>query len=135
MSVRKLFFILVILLISGIWWVDSALAQSPTKTWKTIDELSAEERKTIDLRDNTPRDAEIPSFDDLQGRDPWEFSWKVIGTDILYNTIRFPNARSTMTITRQDGSALIRHQLTQPSCRNPRALLLRLTADCCKKEG
>ena len=229
----------------GFVWIDSALPQAPTKTWRPVDELSAEELKTIDLRENTPRDAEIPylpaepypfsapytaeelaylafdldtprprfshiwlstvqsmtaegyilstlknntavlyrpadggalmrvpagqeymraftqftnppaadgrqglwmeyrtdqaftkkqdrysytpslrrirrqpqprretrfpnnaqTFDDLQGRDPWEFSWKVIGTDILYNTIRFPNTRSTITITRQDGSS------------------------------
>ena len=251
MSVWKLFFSLLIFLtsptlpISGAWGIDSALPQAPTKTWRPVDELSAEELKTIDLRENTPRDAEIPylpaepypfsapytaeelaylafdldtprprfshiwlstvqsmtaegyilstlknntavlyrpadggalmrvpagqeymraftqftnppaadgrqglwmeyrtdqaftkkqdrysytpslrrirrqpqprretrfpnnaqTFDDLQGRDPWEFSWKVIGTDILYNTIRFPNTRSTITITRQDGSS------------------------------
>ncbi len=235
----------VLLILLGVVWIDSALAQAPTKTWRPVDELSAEELKTIDLRENTPRDAEIPylpaepypfsvpytaeelaylafdldtprprfshiwlstvqsmtaegymlstlksntavlyrpadsgalmrvsagqeymraftqftnppavagrqslwmeyrtdqnftkkqdrysytpslrrirrqpqprretrfpnnaqTFDDLQGRDPWEFSWKVIGTDVLYNTIRFPNTRSTMTITRQDGSS------------------------------
>ena len=235
----------VLLILLGVVWIDSALAQAPTKTWRPVDELSAEELKTIDLRENTPRDAEIPylpaepypfsapytaeelaylafdldtprprfshiwlstvqsmtaegymlstlknntavlyrpadsgalmrvpagqeymraftqftnppavagrqglwmeyrtdqnftkkqdrysytpslrrirrqpqprretrfpnnaqTFDDLQGRDPWEFFWKVIGTDVLYNTIRFPNTRSTMTITRPDGSS------------------------------
>ncbi len=29
----------------------------------------------------------------------------MIGTDVLYNTIRFPNTRSTITITRPDGSS------------------------------
>lgn len=44
------------------------------------------------------------TFDDLQGRDPWEFSWKVMGTDVLYHTIRFPTTRPTMTLSRPDGS-------------------------------
>ncbi len=44
------------------------------------------------------------TFDDLQGRDPWEFSWKVLGTDVLYHTIRFPITRPTMTLSRPDGS-------------------------------
>jgi len=52
--------------------------------------------------DRFPNNAQ--SFDDLQGRDPWEFSWKLLGTDVLYSTVRFPNTRSLVTITRQDGS-------------------------------
>jgi len=35
------------------------LAQSAPKTWKTLDEFSAEERMMIDLRADTPRDARI----------------------------------------------------------------------------
>src|SRR5215204_3875387 len=37
-----------------------ALAQEAPKTWKTLDELSADERTTIDLRIDTPRDPTIP---------------------------------------------------------------------------
>ena len=44
------------------------------------------------------------SFDDLQGRDPWEFTWKILGTDVLYATVRFPNTRTVVPITRQDGT-------------------------------
>jgi Protein of unknown function (DUF1329) len=44
------------------------------------------------------------TFDDLQGRDPWEFSWKVLGTDVLYHTVRFPNTRPTITLSHPDGS-------------------------------
>ena len=36
-----------------------ASAQSTHKTWKTLDELSADERATIDPRLETPRDAQI----------------------------------------------------------------------------
>ncbi len=52
--------------------------------------------------DRFPNNAQ--SFDDLQGRDPWEFSWKLLGTDVLYFTVRFPNTRPFVTITRPDGS-------------------------------
>ena len=45
------------------------------------------------------------TFDDLQGRDPWEFSWQLIGTDVLYDTVRFPDTRPTITLTRPDGSS------------------------------
>lgn len=237
--------VLCILLIPCVLWVSIVTAQPPIKTWKTLDELSPEELKMLDLRDDTPRNAEIPylpaepypfsppytaeelgylafdldtprprfshlwlstvqsmtadgymlrtsknvtavlylpadwralmraapgqaymravqqfthppeaagrqdlwleyrtdqtftkkqdlyrytpslrrirhqppprrgdrlpdtafTFDDLQGRDPWEFSWKVIGTDVLYKTIRFPTTRPTITLTRPDGSS------------------------------
>ena len=36
------------------------LAQEVSKTWKTLEELSADERATIDLRTDTPRDPAIP---------------------------------------------------------------------------
>jgi len=52
--------------------------------------------------DRFPNNAQ--SFDDLQGRDPWEFSWKILGTDVLYSTVRFPNTRAVVPITRQDGT-------------------------------
>lgn len=52
--------------------------------------------------DRFPNNAQ--SFDDLQGRDPWEFTWTILGTDVLYSTVRFPNTRPLVTITRPDGS-------------------------------
>ncbi len=52
--------------------------------------------------DRFPNNAQ--SFDDLQGRDPWEFAWKVLGTDVLHSTVRFPKTRPMVPITRQDGS-------------------------------
>ena len=36
--------------------------------------------------------------DDSFGRDAWEFSWRIIGTDILYQTVRFPNTRPTIIL-------------------------------------
>jgi len=52
--------------------------------------------------DRFPNNAQ--SFDDLQGRDPWEFTWRLLGTDVLYTTVRFPITRPRVMITRQDGS-------------------------------
>ncbi len=48
------------------------------------------------------RDQRFPdnaqTFDDVIGRDPWEFEWQLLGTDVLYETLRFPNTRPTMTL-------------------------------------
>lgn len=60
--------------------------------------------------DRFPNNAQ--SFDDLQGRDPWEFTWRILGTDTLYFTVRFPTTRPTATITRQDGSTYERDTRT-----------------------
>jgi Protein of unknown function (DUF1329) len=45
----------------------------------------------------------VQSFDDIVGRDAWEFSWRILGTDILYETVRFPNTRPTITLADTDG--------------------------------
>jgi hypothetical protein len=44
------------------------------------------------------------TFDDSSGRSAWEFSWKLIGTDILFETVRFPVTRPRVTITEADGT-------------------------------
>lgn len=36
--------------------------------------------------------------DDSFGRDAWEFSWHILGTDVLYQTVRFPNTRPTIML-------------------------------------
>src|SRR6266545_5352790 len=33
----------------------------------------------------------VQTMDDITGRDAWEFSWRLLGTDVLYETVRFPN--------------------------------------------
>lgn len=47
------------------------------------------------------RDQRFPdnsqTFDDVIGRDPWEFEWDLLGTDVLYETLRFPSTRPTIT--------------------------------------
>lgn len=44
------------------------------------------------------------AYDDFLGRDAWEFSWRVVGTDVLYETVRFPTTRQSITLTEKDGS-------------------------------
>lgn len=44
------------------------------------------------------------TYDDFLGRDAWEFTWRIIGTDILYETVRFPTTRQSITLLNPDGS-------------------------------
>lgn len=44
------------------------------------------------------------SFDAIVGRDAWEFSVKLLGADVLKETVRFPNTRSHITLRRPDGT-------------------------------
>ena len=48
------------------------------------------------------RDQRFPdnaqTFDDVIGRDPWEFEWRLLGTDVIYETVRFPNTRLAITL-------------------------------------
>jgi len=44
------------------------------------------------------------TFDDTFGRDAWEWSWRIIGTDVLYQTLRFPNTRTSITLTDAQGA-------------------------------
>ena len=44
------------------------------------------------------------TYDDSLGRDAWEFSWRILGTDVLYETMRFPKTRQIITLASADGS-------------------------------
>jgi len=44
------------------------------------------------------------SFDAIVGRDAWKFDVKLLGADVLEETIRFPNTRPTITLRRPDGT-------------------------------
>ncbi len=46
----------------------------------------------------------VQNMDDLTGRDAWEFSWRLLGTDVLHETVRFPNTRSTIALVGTDGA-------------------------------
>lgn len=54
------------------------------------------------------RDVQFPdsvqSFDDIVGLEAWAFRWRVIGADTLYKTVRFPETRPVMTLSKPDGS-------------------------------
>ena len=43
------------------------------------------------------------TFDDLIGRDAWEFSWRILGTDVLYQTVRFPVTKQSAVLTDDKG--------------------------------
>lgn len=45
----------------------------------------------------------VQSFDDIVGRDAWEFSWQLLGTDVIHETVRFPNTRASITLASPDG--------------------------------
>jgi len=42
------------------------------------------------------------SLDDASGRDAWEFSWRLLGTDVLYQTVRFPVTHPVVTVADGD---------------------------------
>lgn len=44
------------------------------------------------------------TYDDFLGRDAWEFTWRIIGTDVLSETVRFPKTRPTITLMAGDGT-------------------------------
>ncbi len=54
-----------------------------------------------------PRQDKYPAYpytyDDDVGRDAWEFTWKLIGTDVLFQTVRFPLTRPTITLANAEG--------------------------------
>ena len=56
----------------------------------------------------TPRQSKYAgyafTYDDDVGRDAWEFPWRIIGTDVLYETVRFPVTRPTITLAKADGT-------------------------------
>lgn len=58
------------------------------------------------------RDQRFPdnsqTFDDVIGRDPWEMDWQLLGTDVLYETVRYPNTRAT--VTHNIGGQLVERQ-------------------------
>ena len=43
------------------------------------------------------------TFDDSLGRDAWEFSWRILGTDTLTETVRFPKTRPVITLATPEG--------------------------------
>ncbi len=44
------------------------------------------------------------TLDDASGRSAWEYSWTLLGTDVLFETVRFPVTRPQVSITQADGT-------------------------------
>lgn len=44
------------------------------------------------------------TLDDASGRSAWEYDWTMLGTDVLFETVRFPVIRPKVTITEADDS-------------------------------
>jgi hypothetical protein len=61
-------------------------------------------RRSPQPRRDTPMPGSVQSVDDLLARDAWEFSWRILGTDVLYETVRFPVTRPVLTLSRADGT-------------------------------
>ncbi len=55
-------------------------------------------------QDKFPNQAQ--TADDSTGRDAWEFSWRLIGADVLHQTVRFPVTRPTIVIGNQNDGRL-----------------------------
>ena len=78
------------------------------------------------LRRNDRFPSMAQSFDDTSGRSAWEFAWRVIGTDVLYETVRFPVTRARVVVTEADGSL---HELAATELKPMGAEYPRYTAD------
>jgi len=55
-------------------------------------------------QDKFPNQAQ--TMDDSTGRDAWEFSWRFVGTDVLYHTVRFPVTRPAIILGNQNDGSL-----------------------------
>lgn len=43
-------------------------------------------------------------FDDVLVRSAWEYTWRLLGTDVLFETVRFPVTRKTITLADPGGT-------------------------------
>jgi hypothetical protein len=44
------------------------------------------------------------TLDDASGRSAWEYTWTLLGTDVLFETVRFPVTRPQVLVTEADGT-------------------------------
>ena len=45
----------------------------------------------------------VAVFDDIIGRESWEYTWRYIGVDVLRETVRFPDTRPRITLATAEG--------------------------------
>ena len=62
-------------------------------------------------QDKFPNQAQ--TLDDATGRDAWEFSWRFVGTDVLYQTVRFPVTRPTIVLGNGEDESLREVQVAE----------------------
>lgn len=55
-------------------------------------------------QDKFPNQAQ--TTDDATGRDAWEYTWQLIGTDVLSHTVRFPVTRPTVVLSTKGDATL-----------------------------
>ncbi len=88
-----------------VWVLKRTGPESPTKLDFYV---YTPELRRVRRQPPPRRDVQFPnsvqSFDDIVGLSAWEFRWRVIGADTLYETVRFPATRPVITLSRPDGS-------------------------------
>jgi hypothetical protein len=89
----------------GLWVYKRTDKDKKTKTDNFLYSPSLRRvRRLPQSRRDSPLTEAAQSLDDVLGRDAWEFSWRIIGADVLYETVRFPVTRPSMTLARPDGT-------------------------------
>lgn len=46
----------------------------------------------------------VGTLEDVVGRNAWEFAWRILGTDVLYETVRFPITRKSIPVPDEKGA-------------------------------
>tara|TARA_R110000787_G_scaffold8220_4_gene27368 strand:- start:273 stop:1640 length:1368 start_codon:yes stop_codon:yes gene_type:complete len=90
--------------VQEMWVLRRSGAESPEKldTFAYTPSMRRVRRQPAPRRDTSFPDT-VQSFDDILGVESWEFDWRVIGADVLYETVRFPRTRPTMTLAEPNG--------------------------------
>jgi hypothetical protein len=88
-----------------LWVVRRTSQENPTKLdyFLYSPSLRRVRRQPPPRRDQQFPD-NVPTFDDIVGRESWEYTWRFIGTDVIHETVRFPNTRPRITLANPDGS-------------------------------
>lgn len=61
-------------------------------------------RHRIGREDRAPN--RVGTFEDVIGRNAWEFSWRTLGTDVLYHTVRFPVTLNSLLMSDGKGNPI-----------------------------
>jgi hypothetical protein len=61
-------------------------------------------RSQLGREDRAPN--RVGTFEDVIGRNAWEFSWRILGTDILHHTVRFPVTLNSIFIPDDKGNPI-----------------------------